>query len=186
MFKIHQLFVSESSYKTGNVRCLLNGNLEFLGFVSVSVLRDRVCVLWLCLYFIWISVSVWVSYVLLHIRAVWSVSCLCPCPCLCLCHICVMSVSRVCVLTTYTYPCCVRVHVICTCYISVSCLFLCFMFVSIFVSMFVSVHVFVLFQCVRVHFMCLVSKFVFVSIFVSVLNIHVRVPVYFRVSSTIV
>ena len=44
MFKIHQLFVSKSSYKTGNVWCFLNMNLEFIGSVSVSVIRDRVFV----------------------------------------------------------------------------------------------------------------------------------------------
>ena len=139
MFKIHQLFVSESSYKTGNVRCLLNGNLDLLGMcpcmcsMIVSVSVSCPCPVIVSLLHIDIRVHVGVIYSC-YIFVLCNLCHICDCV-----RVCVMSVFDVCILTTYTYPCRVRVHVICTCYIFVSCPFLCSMFVSIFVFMFVSV-----------------------------------------------
>ena len=88
MFKIHKLFISESSYKTGNPYCLLNENLGFIGSVSMSVIC--VCVVFVscvCMCFIYISML-----------------CLCPChmsvSCSCLVFVSVLHIY-VCVYILY-------------------------------------------------------------------------------------
>ena len=172
MFKIYQLNVSESNYKTGNVCCLLNGNLEFTASVSMSVIRDRVCIRvpCLCPYLIYISVSrvaVLTSYTCLYLCLVSQsvsrvpchmlVSCLCSMSVLvlhihfCVCIPCHMFVSCSClvsmsVLHIHVCVCvtclCPLSHSICLCHVRVPCLCLCFIYMSVSVS-----HVTYSFSC---------------------------------------